>query len=192
MLAAAAGVGVLMTTLSLAACTPAPGSEIPHDAKSGGQTLSEMQKAVRSIPGLDIDADGGGRPNIKGNTGYAFDIKLDPAYEIVDGQALVEFLARSAWSVRDGYLPNATIDITVLSDKARPFDVRAAAEQSGWATHWAVTPDNGFSTVSIYTYADAEQGSETQVTQGKKNRARLGPWPGAVPSIPDGITAKIP
>lgn len=181
-----------MTTLSLAACTSAPGSEIPHDAKSGGQTLAEMQKAVRAIPGLDIDAGGGGRPNIKGNTGYAFEITLDPAYEIVDGPALVEFLARSAWSVREGYLPSATIDITVISDKARPFDVRAAAEHAGWATHWAVTPKNGLSTISIYTYADAEQGSEAQVAQGKKNRARLGPWPGPVPSIPDGITAKIP
>jgi hypothetical protein len=186
-------IGALALALTLTACASAPGPSIPQNAKTEGQTLAEMQAAVAVIPGIAVlEADGGGPPNIKDNTGYSFTLRLDPAYEVADGPALVEFFARSAWSVREGYLPNATIDITVLSDKTRPFDVRAAAEQSGWATHWPVEPHEGSSTISIMTYTDKAQGGEENAVQGRKSRDRLGPWPGPVPAVPAGITAERP
>ncbi|WP_150957260.1 hypothetical protein [Microbacterium testaceum] len=169
---------VVGATLGLTSCGPSKADGIPHDAPSGGQTLSEARSAVAMIPGLTIDFQGGEGPNIKGNTGYDIAVTVDPGYRIVDGPALVTFLTESAWSVRDGYLPNAQISLTVTDDPANGFDVAKAAAAAEWIEPRDPVPDSdGFTVANVDT------------VEGSPARVRLGDWPGEVPAVPTGVTA---
>ncbi|MDR6120116.1 hypothetical protein QE370_003300 [Aeromicrobium sp. SORGH_AS981] len=164
--------------VSLTGCGQARRHDIPHDAPSGGQTLSEMRAAVSDIPGLSIDVGGGEGPNVKGNTGYDIAVTVSPGYRIMDGSALVTFLTESAWSVREGYMPNAQISITVKDDAGSGFDAAAAAAAGGWIEPRAPVPDShGFTVVNV------------NVRDGSPARQRLGDWPGDVPAVPTDVTA---
>ncbi|MDR6691116.1 hypothetical protein J2X55_002028 [Microbacterium sp. 1154] len=130
------------------------------------------------IPGLTIDFQGGERPNIKGNTGYDIAVTVDPGYRIVDGPALVTFLTESAWSVRDGYLPNTQVSLTVTDDPANGFDVAKAAAAAEWIEpRGPVSAPDGFTVANVNT------------VEGSPARVRLGDWPGQVPAVPTGVTA---
>ncbi|WP_261166944.1 hypothetical protein [Microbacterium sp. Marseille-Q6965] len=154
--------------------------QIPHDAPSGGQTLAQMQESLTEIPGLTITTPGGGTPNVKGNTGYDFTVEVQPGHAIVDGPALVDFLVRSAWSVRDGWMPNAQISISVQAEPGSGFDIGPTAAEGGWVAprDWVVS-DSGYSRVPI----------PVDESKGAENRERLGPWPGEVPAVPANVTA---
>lgn len=163
---------------SLTACTQARRDDVPHDAPSGGQTLSEMRTAVSEIPGLAVDITGGGAPNVKGNTGYDIAVTVAPGYRIADGPALIDFLTESAWSVREGYMPNAQISISVTDAPGGDFDAAAAAAEAGWIEPREPVPgSNGFTVAAI------------SVRDGSPARERLGDWPGAVPAVPTDLTA---
>lgn len=164
--------------VGLTSCGPSRADLIPHDAPSGGQTLSEARSAIARIPGLTVDFQGGERPNIKGNTGYDIAVTVDPGYWIVDGPALVTFLTESAWSVRNGYLPNARISLTVTDDPANGFDVAKAAAAAEWIEPRDPVPESeGFTVANVDT------------VEGSPARVRLGDWPGEVPDVPTGVTA---
>jgi len=169
---------VLGATASLTACGQAHRRDIPHDAISGGQTLSEMRAAVSDIPGLSIDVGGGEGPNVKGNTGYDIAVTVSPGYRITDGPALITFLTESVWSVREGYMPNAQISITVKDDAGSGFDASFAAAAAGWIEPREPVPDShGFTVANI------------NVRDGSPARQRLGDWPGDVPAVPTDVTA---
>lgn len=171
--------------LALVGCTAggsAARDDIPHDAPSGGQTLDEMRASLDALPGIAVsDVVGGVKPNIKGNTGYAVSLEVEPGYRVADGPALVDFVIASVWSVREGYMPNARIDITVRTEEGADFDVAAAAAAAGWAPDAGTTP-SAYSAVSIEV-GDAKE-------QGGRNLERLGSWPGDVPDAPGGITVQ--
>ena len=174
-------VAAVAVLLALAGCGAphGPRHDIPHDAASGGQTLRQAQAAIASIPGLSIDVDGGGPPNIKGNTGYDVRVTVAPGYRIVDGPALVTFLMESVWSVRTGYLPNTQITVSVDTGDGPEFDVDAAATEAGWVEHGEPVPgQTSFSLVNVRT------------DDGSPARERLGDWPGDVPDVPRGVTAQ--
>ncbi|MEV8251827.1 hypothetical protein AB0O87_13005 [Microbacterium sp. NPDC076768] len=155
---------------------------VPHDAESGGQTLDEMNASlVEAFPGVHVSrlssSDG---PNLKGNTGYSLTFDVDPDRTIVDGAAFVDFVVESVWSVRDGYMPNSQISISVSTSSPEGYDVVAAAAEAGWVASREPNPQD-FSDVAIVLTADKEWGAH--------NRDRLGPWPGDAPEIPTGVTA---
>ncbi|MFJ4160323.1 hypothetical protein [Microbacterium testaceum] len=163
---------------SLTACGQARRDDIPHDASSGGQTLSDMRAAVAELPGLSIDVGGGEAPNVKGNTGYDIAVTVSPGYRITDGPALITFLTESAWSVREGYMPNAQISITVKDNAGSDFDAAAAAAEAGWIEPREPVPgSDGFTVANV------------NVREGSPARERLGAWPGDVPAVPTHVTA---
>jgi len=161
---------------------PTPAETVPHDAPFGGQTKHEFLNNLRSIQGIDVvGVDGGDPPNIKGNTGYDFRFRLTPGYEIDDAPGFVSYVIESAWAVRDGYLPNAQISISVTAGSGSTFDIAEAATDAGWTENDSSPPSStGYSRVSI----DMRDGSPA--------RERLGPWPGPVPTLPPDLTARIP
>lgn len=157
-------------------------SDVPHDAASGGQTLSEMRDSFDALPGIVVsDIVGGDKPNVKGNTGYAVALEVEPGYAIADGAALVDFVVASVWSVREGYMPNARIDISVRTSSGGGFDVAAAAAQAGWAQGATTTPSS---------YSSAAIEVTDSKDQGNRNLERLGSWPGDAPEVPTGVTVQ--
>lgn len=177
---------VAASVIALAGCAMGGGGgsapDVPHDAASGGQTLAEMRDSLGAVPGLLVtDVVGGERPNVKGNTGYALSLEVEPGYAVADGAALVDFVVASVWSVREGYMPNARIDIRVRTPEAAPFDVAAAAADAGWTSAGTTAPST-YSSVAIDLSADKEQGG--------RNLERLGSWPGDAPDAAAGITVK--
>ncbi|MCI1017494.1 hypothetical protein HWD99_02535 [Microbacterium sp. C5A9] len=176
---------VAVSVLALTGCAIGAGdrgSDVPHDAASGGQTLSEMRDSLEAVPGIVVsDIAGGQKPNIKGNTGYAISLEVEPGFAIADGTAFVDFVVASVWSVREGYMPNARIDIRVRTSAEGGFDVAAAAAQAGWARDVDTTP-KPFSAAAIDLTDSKEQGA--------RNRERLGSWPGDVPAAPTGMTVQ--
>lgn len=175
-LATIAVVAVLAVTTGCAS-RPRPIDTVPHDAADGGQTLQQMADSLGTIPGLTFDVTGGGRPNIKGNTGYAVTVTLQPGYRILDGPALVTFIVESVWSVREGYMPNAEIAISVDAGAGSTFNVAAAAADAGWTDPIGPPADSsGFTRAPIVVY------------DGSPARERLGDWPGDVPAIPADLT----
>lgn len=187
--------------VALAGCSLEAYPEIPRFAKSGGQTQAELDAKLATIAGLVFTNASGSEPSMKGATGYGFDIELDPAYEIADLPGLIDFLAVSAWSVRDGYMPNATIAIGLdagpeLSDK---MDIVAAAEIAGWVpvgsqTHYfgedgGSSPElgNGWSSVEIELAIDGVSEELAEKRGAPANRERLGDWPGNAVEPPVGL-----
>jgi hypothetical protein len=176
---------LVVTVLALTGCGLGAGgsqSDIPHDAPSGGQTLSEMRDSLESIPGIVVaDIAGGQKPNVKGNTGYAVGLEVEPGFAIADGAALVDFVMASVWAVREGYMPNARIDIRVRVSSSEGFDAGAAAAQAGWARDSTSSPSS-YSTAAIDLAESKDQGA--------RNLERLGPWPGEAPEMPTGVTVE--
>ena len=185
--------------VALAGCSSEAYPEIPRFATSGGQTQEELDARLATIPGLVFTDASGSEPNLKGATGYSFDLQLDPAYEIADLPGLIEFLVASAWSVRDGYMPNTTVEIgldagPLPSDK---IDIVAAAEVAGWVpvgsqAHRfgddASSPefDNGSSSVSVWLDTGSLSAERAEQRGATANRTRLGDWPGDAVEPPAG------
>ena len=193
--------GGLVASLTLGGCSPQPVVEIPHDAASGGQTQSQLDETLSGIAGLEFTKAEGSRPNVARATGYTYELTLDPGYEIADAPALVDFLVLSAWSVRDGYQPNTTIEIRLdagpsASDK---IDIVAAAEESGWVPVGSQShrigedggsdPEfaNGTTSVSIWLDNSNPDSPSTQKDGSVANRERLGEWPGDAPTLADDV-----
>lgn len=172
-----AAVVVVSGIASLSACTQARRDEVPHNAPAGGQTLGEMQTAVSDIPGISVEIAGGGPPNVKGNTGYAIAVTVDPGYRLTDGPALISFLIESAWSVRDAYMPNAEISVSVKAEAGSSFDASAAAAEEGWIEPTDPPPGGAGFTIAAVDIRD-----------GSPARQRLGDWPGDVPFAPSDVT----
>lgn len=174
------GAGILAAT----GCAPsAARHDVPHDAPSGGQTLKQMRSALAGIPGLRVvEADGGGKPNIKGRTGYDVRFELEPGYTIADGAALVDFVVASVWSVREGYMPNTYVTVAMNAPVAEDFSIARSAEDAGWVKDPVIPPGQ-------HTYTAVDVDLMEYTPEGVRNRERLGPWPGAVPRLPGGITA---
>jgi hypothetical protein len=189
-----------LAVLALSGCLPEPYPEIPRFAESGGQTQAELDATLATITGLVFTNASGSKPNAKGNTGYGFDIELDPDYEIANAPGLIDFLVVSAWSVRDGYMPNTTINIALdggplPSDK---IDVVEAAEVAGWVPEGSQSHrigddggsdpefDNGWNDVDIWLAIDYS--SDRAEDRGADvNRDRLGDWPGSAIDPPVGL-----
>jgi hypothetical protein len=177
---------IVPAALGVAACS-GPETTDPQAGTAGrGQTLSELTTALDDIEGLTFSDVGGSEPNVKGNTGFTVRVALDPAYELVDPAALVDFLVEAAWSVDDSPMPNTTVEIAYLGIPGDDVDLGAAAQQSGWLAPEARTRQvaaNGYSraTVPVADYA-VDQGVPETVD-------RLGPWPGPVPAVPEDLTA---
>lgn len=193
----------LLAAMVLAGCTATPDPKIPHDAEAGGQTQSQLDAELASIVGLTVTSAAGSRPNVKGNTGYAYALVIDPAYEVADVAGLVDFLVASAWSVREGYMPNSTIDISVSvgAEPTELVDLVDGAEQAGWVPEGSqphgLDPSNGGSerqfnpggTTKVTIWIDSQNVSDpSSDTRGAvANRERLGDWPGDVPELPAGL-----
>lgn len=181
-------VGGLVALLILAGCTFPEG--VPRNAPSGGQTQAELDAKLATIPGLFFEKASGSTPNVKGNTGYGYRLTLDPDYRITDPEGLVDFLVRSAWSVRDGYQPNTEIKIALFGVPEDNLNLGIVGEQSGWVPVGARSiidvADNGYTsaTVSVNT----RPGHYAAVGGGVANREELGPWPGDAPELPAGLT----
>ena len=176
----------LPAALGIAGCTGQQTADPQAGTAGRGQTLSELTTALDDVEGLTFSDVGGSEPNVKGNTGFTVRVALDPAYELVDPAALVDFLVEAAWSVDDGPVPNTTIEIAYLGVPGDDVDLGAAAQQSGWLAPEARTRQvapNGYSmaTVPVADYA-VDQGVPETVD-------RLGPWPGEAPAVPGGLTA---
>lgn len=193
--------GGLLASSVLAGCsilTPYP--EVPRDAERGGQTQADLDATLSSIPGLTFATASGSEPNVKGNTGYTFALALDPDYEIADVGALVDFLVASAWSVRTGYMPNSTIDIsiTVGPEPAELVDLVAGGEEAGWVPaesqpHGLDTDDggsarddnpDGYTKLTVWIDSHNVTDPSTDTRGAVANRDRLGEWPGSVPALP--------
>lgn len=173
-----AAVVVISGLASLTSCTQARRSDIPHDAQTGGQTFDEMTAAVSEIPGIAVEVSGGDPPNIKGNTGYEIAVTVQPGYRVIDGPALISFLTESAWSVREGYMPNTQIAIGVTDNAGSDFDAAAAAAEAG-----LLVPQDPVKRSTAYSLATIG------VEDDSLAREKLGDWPGDVPTVPTDVTA---
>lgn len=175
----------LVALLGLAGCSLDPYPEIPRDAPSGGQTQAELDATLAGIPGLTVEDAAGSKPNLKGNTGYGFDLILDPGYEVADGVALVDFLVESAWSVRTGYMPNTTIAVRFSGVPGDDFNATIAAIDGGWIPEGSQTvrpiSEQGWSSAQVWLNID---GSRAVHLGAIANRERIGEWPGDVPEFP--------
>ena len=171
--------------LGLAACTvpgtpPTARETIPHDAPTG-QTLAQARAAIESIPGIAVtDFTGGTAPNIKGNTGYHVGISVDPGHSIQSGDALVDYIVRTTWSVGEGYKPTTQIAISSsTADGQPPFDLAAAGVKSGWTIKQS-TPAaaaDQYSSIVVELNPDDAQGARNLATLGGGDT-----WPGAAPA----------
>lgn len=181
---------VAMLALGLSACggdDTWTNADLPHDAPSGGQTRAELTAAIEALPGLTSVEIGGWEPNVKGNVGVSLRLRIAPEYTIADGPSLMTYLVESAWSVREGYMPNSSIRIAIHSSAEDPFDGPAAARDAGWLPEGSdlgrFNPTTGYSVTDIWlpghdgVRADAGLGAE-------ENLNRLGSWPGPPPSAP--------
>ncbi|WP_147441635.1 hypothetical protein [Mycetocola lacteus] len=181
---------ILVAALSLTGCVPNadPYPEIPRFAKSGGQTQAELDAKLSSIEGLNFTEAAGSQPNVKGNTGYGFRFELDPAYRITDPVALVDFLVESAWSVRDGYMPNTTVEIRFTGVHADQIDLVTVGEEAGWVPPGSLSKfgvdEGGHSALSVWI---SNTGSRDSERGGVANRERLGKWPGDAPAVPENL-----
>jgi len=177
-------VGVLGLTGCVSVLLPDPYPEIPRDAPSGGQTLEELHAKLESIDGLVVEEAAGSKPNIKGNTGFGYRLSLDPDYVVADGPALVDFLVESAWSVRDGYMPNTSIELSFLGVPGDDFRIGQATIDAGWAPVGTLVrdlPSNAWSDASVWI----DSGGEGPLTESESaNQERLGEWPGDAPEVP--------
>jgi hypothetical protein len=177
---------------ALSGCTalPEPYPEIPRDAAGGGQTSEELQDTLAQIDGLVVENASGSEPNAKGNTGFGFDLRLEPGYDVVDGPAFVDFLVESAWSVRDGYMPNTSVELRLFSNEGSDFLVGEAAIEAGWVPAGAnvgeISP-NGWSGATVWVETEGTRLEERGSTA---NRERLGEWPGDAPEVPEGVIAR--
>ncbi|MFZ4841258.1 hypothetical protein [Mycetocola saprophilus] len=184
------GSAILVAALSLTGCVPTadPYPEIPRFAKSGGQTQAELDAKLATIPGLKFLKASGGKPNVKGNTGFTFDFELESGYRIADPGGLVDYLSRSAWSVRDGYMPNSVIYIQCLCNVADNLDLVVAGEDAGWVKKDSQThrgpAENGYTEVSVWLLLN---NSYSEIWGSDENRERLGKWPGEAPAVPENL-----
>lgn len=181
-------IGGLLAAVALSGCAASASPTDPPTAPSGGQSQSDLDATLAQIPGLTVTASSGAKPNIKGNSGYSYDLALDPQYRIADPEALVTFLVEAAWSVRDGAEPNTAIDVYLAGVPADGVDLSLAAEGAGWVPPGSQTrgaADNGFTSARIWL--DTE-GSKAEARGAIANRERLGDWPGTVPALPADLT----
>jgi hypothetical protein len=200
--------GVLAVVLLSGCMTLTPYPEIPRYAKSGGQTQAQLDATLKTISGITFTDASGGSPNVKGNTGYAFTLKVKPGYQVADAAKLVDFLVRSAWSVRDGWMPNTTIEISIEAGlaPATSIDLVAGAEQMGWVpvgsqAHGIGLNDGGsapefdpdhYTSVSVWVNSDEAVQRKSDPNGAVANRKSLGKWPGAVPMLATGIVVPRP
>lgn len=176
----------LVASTLLSGCGPAY-PEIPRDAETGGQTLAELEETLDSIEGLTFSDVGGSAPNVKGNTGFEVNVALQDGYQLANPGALIVFLTESAWSVRDGYMPNIAVEIRYMGPVEDDVDLTTVGIETGWASSSSSTPgvaDNGFTRVSIPV---ADYATKKGVPE---NALRLGPWPGDVPEVPTGMVVE--
>ena len=177
----------LPAALVLAACTAlgAPAAPAPPDAVAGGQTTEEARARLAAIDGLRVDELDCAPANVKGNSGCGVRVTLREGYRVAEPASLLGVLVRTAWSLRDGEKPNTSIGVALMGDPGDPFSLEEVAIESGWATdrtHPLPMADNGYTSVSVWIDDDprSKRGA-------RANRARLGPWPGDPPPIPDGL-----
>ncbi|XBH20465.1 hypothetical protein V5R04_09420 [Jonesiaceae bacterium BS-20] len=181
---------VALAILLISGClaTPSPTGKnpnFPHDAPAGGQTFAQMEESIAMLPGIvTAEISGYEQLNLQGNTGVGIDLELDPGYQIVDGPALLTFLIESAWSVREGYMPNTSISVSFSTDGDFDVDANVYAYEAGWDDELQPTERSewnfGFSRANVWLR------NIGQDTQGQKNLLRLGQWPGPVPEVPQG------
>lgn len=184
----AAAIVVAAALLSLSACAGPEAPDAPTTSPPGGQTRAELIDTLDGIAGLSFSGVEGSEPNIKGNTGFAFQVRLEPDYRLADPAGLVEFLAESAWSVNDDPMPNTTVEINYTGASDDQIDLAAVARAEGWLAPsggGAGAAPNGFSRVVIPV---ADYATEQGVPE---NVDRLGPWPGTVPETPANLVLPL-
>lgn len=168
--------------LSLSGCVPSwSDPRIRHDAPAGGQTLAEATAAVSAVQGLLVTELSSAAPNAKGNTGYSVGIEVQPGFEVVNGAALVDYLVRTVWSIREGYQPNTTIAFSVTDTGATPWNVYEGAASGEWLARASQT-DRGVAANGV-SFAAVWLDPDTPDRTGA-NLERLGAWPGPVPPAP--------
>lgn len=173
----------LAALLGLTACASPGSPEASQPAPTGGQTLAQLTTTLDEIDGLTFSNVGGSEPNIKGNTGFTFQVRLDPDYRLVDPAGLVEYLAEAAWSVNDNPMPNTDVQISYFGAPKDGINLAEEARTAGW-----IAPGKPFADTSNGSSLVAIPVSDYAADQGvPENAERLGPWPGAVPTPPDDL-----
>ncbi len=183
---AALAAGILLALTACAVPAPSPRETIPHDADSG-QTITEAREAIDAVPGISVtDFAGGGPPNVKGNTGYAVALAIDPGYTVLHGDVLVDYVVRNVWSVGEGYMPNTQIQISATTADGEPFfDLSTAGVGSAWMGGQPSVPSQ-HNTIIIPLSADDPEGARNLSLLTKD-----GSWPGVTPKpLPDRVTVK--
>lgn len=183
---AALAAGILLALTACAVPAPSPRETIPHDADSG-QTIAAAREAIDAVPGVSVtDFAGGGPPNVKGNTGYAVALAIDPGYTVLYGDLLVDYIVRNVWSVGEGYMPNTQIQISATTADGEPFfDLSTAGVGSAWMGGQPSVPSQ-HNTIIIPLSADDPEGARNLSLL-----KRDGSWPGVTPKpLPDRVTVK--
>ncbi len=183
---AALAAGILLALTACAVPAPSPRETISHDADSG-QTITEAREAIEAVPGISVtDFAGGGLPNVKGNTGYAVALAIDPGYTVLYGDLLVDYIVRNVWSVGEGYMPNTQIQISATTADGEPFfDLSSAGVGSAWMGGQASVPSQ-HNTIIVPLSADDPEGARNLSLL-----KRDGSWPGVTPKpLPDRVTVK--
>lgn len=149
--------------------------------------MAEAREAIDAVPGISVtDFAGGGPPNVKGNTGYAVALAIDPGYTVLHGDVLVDYVVRNVWSVGEGYMPNTQIQISARTADGEPlFDLSTAGVGSAWMGGQPSVPSQ-HNTIIIPLSADDPEGARNLSVLTKD-----GPWPGVTPKpLPDRVTVK--
>lgn len=183
---AALAAGMLLALTACTAPAPTPRQTIPHDADTG-QTIAEAREAIDAVPGISvIGFDGGGPPNVKGNTGYSIQLAIEPGYTVLYGDLLVDYIVRNIWSVGEGYMPNTQIQISARTADGEPFfDLTAAGVGSAWMGGQPSAPKQ-HNSIIIPLSADDPEGARN-LSMFKRD----GSWPGVVPKpLSDRVTVK--
>lgn len=162
--------------------------------RSGGVSPQDAEAAILEIEGVSAAEYGTyewyspGEGGLGSSSGMdvALTVTIDPGYSIDDHDALLEYLAATAWSVNDHY-PKGTVTVQIVGGEDLNYDWLSVAQQQfdGLDYFWSVRsayPDlPEWDRGGVYISVGAE-------LYGK----RFGEWPGDEVDAPSGMLANTP
>ena len=147
-------------------------------APKGGQSNEQAISAMRHTAGV-----GSARafPNsfyagLSKATSMYIEVTIDAGYRIASPPNLMEYLIRTAWSVNSGH-PNDSLSIEVHSVDSPSFDPIQAAIDAGWD--------------SDRLASNPPMPEMLSVVLNDSLVAKLGPWPGRIPTLPQGTIVPV-
>jgi hypothetical protein len=163
--------------------------------RSGGVSPEQAEETILEIEGM-TDATYGtyewyspGEGGLFSSSGMdvVLTVTIDPEYSVDDHDALLEFLAATAWSVNDHY-PKGTVTIQLIGGEDLDYDWLPAARKQfdGLTSFWEAGSQ------SPYGPAEWDEGGRALSISTDTYGERFGRWPSAEVDAPPHLLAHTP